>query len=163
MKLSQPSLSKRCSLQELKSAYPFETRDKDIVLANGVFDLFHVGHLRYLEAAAQEASILVVAINSDASTRGYKGPGRPIVPEDERAEIICSLTCVDHVLVFDSPTVVPILEALRPNVHAKGTDYSPETVPEAPIVSHYGGRVAICGDPKNHSSTEIIKKTNQNP
>jgi rfaE bifunctional protein nucleotidyltransferase chain/domain len=129
-----------------------------LVLANGVFDLFHVGHLRYLVAAAQEGDELLVAINSDASTRAYKGPTRPIVPEAERAEIVAALSCVDWVLIFDEPNVVPILEALKPEVHAKGTDYTTETVPERHVVEGYGGRVAICGDPKDHSTTELLGK-----
>lgn len=128
-----------------------------VVLANGVFDVLHVGHLRYLEAAAALCDVLVVAVNSDASTRAYKGPGRPVVPEDERAELIAGLACVDHVLVFDEPNVEAVLDALRPDVHAKGTDYTADTVPERAVVQAYGGRVAICGDPKDHSSTELIE------
>lgn len=156
MKLAYPSLSKRSSLAALVKLHPPGLRSLSVVLANGVFDLFHVGHLRYLEGAAREGDILVVAVNSDASTRAYKGPDRPVVPEDERAEIVCGLSCVDHVLVFDEPDVVSILSALRPDVHAKGTDYTPDTVPEAPVVLGYGGRIAICGDEKGHSSTALI-------
>jgi len=132
--------------------------DTTVVLTNGVFDLFHVGHLRYLEAAASEGDVLVVAINSDASTRAYKGPGRPVIPEAERAEIVAGLSCVDHVLVFDEPNVEGILGSLKPDVHAKGTDYTSETVPERAVIEAYGGRVAICGDPKDHSSTEIMQR-----
>lgn len=150
--------SRRATVSELVDLLPPGDRSRSVVLANGVFDLFHVGHLRYLAAAAEEADILVVAVNSDASTRAYKGPDRPIIPEDERAEIVGALACVDHVLVFDSDTVVPILEALRPEVHAKGTDYTTETVPERHVVRAYGGRTAICGDPKDHSSTELIAR-----
>lgn len=145
---------KRTTLDALVEARPPGT----VVLANGVFDLFHVGHVRYLEAAAREGDVLVVAVNSDASTRAYKGPDRPRVPEDERAEIVASLACVDHVVVFDDPDVVAILQSLRPDVHAKGTDYTTETVPERHIVASYGGRVAICGDPKDHSTTEMITR-----
>lgn len=129
-----------------------------VAMANGVFDLFHVGHLRYLEAAAAEADVLVVAVNSDASTRAYKGPDRPVIPEAERAEIVAGLACVDHVFVFDDPNVRGVLDALRPNVHAKGTDYTEASVPERDVVQAYGGRVAICGDPKDHSSTDVIAK-----
>jgi rfaE bifunctional protein nucleotidyltransferase chain/domain len=129
-----------------------------IALANGVFDLFHVGHLRYLEAAAELADVLVVAVNSDASTRAYKGPGRPVIPEAERAEIVAGLGCVDHVLIFDEPNVERVLSLLRPDIHAKGTDYTEATVPERAIVEGYGGRVAICGDPKDHSSSALIDK-----
>lgn len=147
----KPPPSKRTTLAALVEDRPNGT----IVLANGVFDLFHVGHLRYLEGAATEGDVLVVAINSDQSTRAYKGPTRPYVPEDERAEIVGALACVDHVIVFDEPNVVNILETLKPNVHAKGTDYTTETVPERHVVQSYGGRVAITGDPKDHSTTDI--------
>ncbi len=129
---------------------------KTLALANGVFDLLHVGHLRYLQAAKTIADILVVAINSDASTRAYKGEGRPIVPEAERAELVAALACVDYVLLFDEPNVRRILRALRPDFHVKGTDYCQESIPEREEVLAYGGQVAIAGDPKNHSSTAII-------
>ncbi|MEQ9500043.1 MAG: adenylyltransferase/cytidyltransferase family protein [Deltaproteobacteria bacterium] len=152
MKIS--TATKHTTLDALVAERPAGT----VVMANGVFDLFHVGHLRYLEAAAAEAEVLVVAINSDASTRAYKGPNRPIVPEGERAEIVAGLACVDHVLVFDEPDVVRVLERLRPDVHAKGTDYTAETVPERHVVEGYGGRVAICGDPKDHSTTDMISR-----
>jgi D-glycero-beta-D-manno-heptose 1-phosphate adenylyltransferase len=131
---------------------------RTIALANGVFDLFHVGHLRYLQGARAEADLLVVAVNSDASTRANKGPNRPIVPEAERAEIVAALACVDHVLLFDSKDVVPVIRALRPDVQVKGTDYTPDTIPEAAEVRAYGGRVAVAGDPKGHSTTELIAK-----
>jgi D-glycero-beta-D-manno-heptose 1-phosphate adenylyltransferase len=129
---------------------------RTIALANGIFDLFHVGHLRYLQGARAEADALLVAVNSDASTRAYKGPGRPIIPEDERAEIIAGLACVDWVVVFPSRDVVPVIRALRPDVHVKGTDYTPETIPEAAEVKAYGGRVAVAGDPKDHSTTALL-------
>jgi rfaE bifunctional protein nucleotidyltransferase chain/domain len=145
---------KLTALETLAAARP----SGSLVLANGVFDLFHVGHLRYLEGAAREGDVLVVAVNSDASTRAYKGPGRPLIPERERAEIVAGLECVDHVLLFDDPNVVRILRALRPDVHAKGTDYTVETVPERDEVVAYGGRVAICGDPKDHSSTALLDR-----
>jgi rfaE bifunctional protein nucleotidyltransferase chain/domain len=131
---------------------------RTIALANGVFDLFHVGHLRYLRGARSEADLLVVAVNSDASTRLNKGPGRPIVPEAERAEIVEALTCVDYVVLFDSKDVVPVIRALRPDVHVKGTDYTPETIPEGTEVRAYGGRVAVAGDPKDHSTSDLIEK-----
>jgi rfaE bifunctional protein nucleotidyltransferase chain/domain len=131
---------------------------RTIALANGVFDLFHVGHLRYLEGARGLADSLVVAVNSDASTRRLgKGPGRPIVPEGERAEIVAALSCVDHVVVFDAQDVVPVIRALRPDVQVKGTDYTPETIPEAAEVLSYGGRVAVAGDPKDHSTTALLE------
>lgn len=131
---------------------------RTVALANGVFDLFHVGHLRYLEGAKSEADLLVVAVNSDLSTRLNKGPGRPVVPEAERAEIVAGLACVDHVVLFDSKDVVPVIRALRPDVHVKGTDYTPDTIPEAAEVRAYGGRVAVAGDPKEHSTSDLIDR-----
>jgi rfaE bifunctional protein nucleotidyltransferase chain/domain len=131
---------------------------KTVALANGVFDLLHVGHVRYLQAARELADVLVVAVNSDASTRAYKGPGRPVVPERERAEMVAALACVDQVVIFDAPDVRGVLRALKPDVHVKGTDYSEATVPEREEVLAYGGRVAIAGDPKDHSSTEMLQR-----
>ncbi len=129
-----------------------------VALANGVFDLFHVGHLRYLEGAKRLADVLVVAVNGDASARRLgKGPGRPVVPEAERAEIVAALACVDHVVVFDEPDVVAVIQALRPDVQVKGTDYTPETIPEAAEMRRHGGRVAVAGDPKDHSTTELLR------
>ena len=117
-----------------------------------------MGHLRYLEGAKALADRLVVAVNSDASTRALgKGPGRPVVPEAERAEIVAALACVDHVVLFDAPDVVPVIRALRPDVQVKGTDYTPETIPEADEVRSYGGRVAVAGDPKDHSTTAMVE------
>jgi len=127
-----------------------------VVLANGAFDLLHVGHVRYLAAAAALGDRLVVAVNSDASVRLYKGPRRPVVPEDERLEILSHLRMIDRLVLFDTPTVAPVLERLRPAVHAKGTDYTEETVPERDVVAAYGGRTAICGDPKEHATTDVI-------
>jgi rfaE bifunctional protein nucleotidyltransferase chain/domain len=131
---------------------------KTIAMANGIFDLFHVGHLRYLEGAKAEADLLVVAVNSDLSTRLNKGPGRPVIPEAERAEIVAGLRCVDHVVLFDTKDVVSVIRLLKPDVQVKGTDYTPETIPEAAEVQAYGGRVAVAGDPKNHSTTELLGK-----
>jgi rfaE bifunctional protein nucleotidyltransferase chain/domain len=132
---------------------------RTIALANGLFDLFHVGHLRYLEGAKALADVLVVAVNGDASARLQgKGPGRPVVPAAERAEIVAALLCVDHVVLFDSKDVVPVIRALRPDVQVKGTDYTPDTIPEAAEVRAYGGRVAIAGDPKDHSTTALVGK-----
>lgn len=130
-----------------------------LALANGLFDLFHVGHLRYLQGARALADRLVVAVNSDASARLQgKGSGRPVIPGAERAEIVAGLACVDHVVLFDSRDVVPVIRALRPDVQVKGTDYTPETIPEAAEVRSYGGRVAVAGDPKNHSTTELVRR-----
>lgn len=128
-----------------------------IALANGCFDLLHVGHVRYLRAAAAEADRLVVAINDDASVTALKGAGRPILPEEERAEIVAALQGVDYVVVFSTPTVAELLDLIRPEVHCKGTDYTVETVPEREVVRAYGGRTAIVGDPKSHSSRDLIR------
>lgn len=132
------------------------SRGSSIVLANGCFDLFHVGHLRYLQGAAELGDLLVVAINSDLRAREMKGPDRPVIGENERAEIVAAVRGVDLVTIFDEPTVEEIIRAIRPNVHAKGTDYSEDSVPERKIVIECGGRVAIVGDPKDHSSSSIM-------
>src|SRR5918911_86552 len=129
-----------------------------IVFANGCFDLLHVGHVRYLEGARALGDLLVVGINSDEQVRAQKGQGRPVMPERERAEIVASLRAVDYVTIFPEPTVEALLRALKPDIHAKGTDYTEETVPERDVVRSYGGRVMIVGDPKEHSSTEMAKK-----
>ncbi|MGH9872558.1 MAG: D-glycero-beta-D-manno-heptose 1-phosphate adenylyltransferase [Pyrinomonadaceae bacterium] len=131
-----------------------------IVLANGCFDILHAGHVRYLEGARALGDVLVVAINSDAQVARLKGEGRPILPERDRAELVASLQAVDLVTIFTEPTVTELLLALKPDVHAKGTDYTEETVPERDVVRSYGGRVAIVGDPKDHSTSEILKKVN---
>jgi rfaE bifunctional protein nucleotidyltransferase chain/domain len=128
-----------------------------IVLANGCFDLIHAGHVRYLEGAKQLGDVLIVGINSDYEVSRLKGNGRPFMPEDERAEIISALRCVDLVTVFPEATVTELLLAIKPDFHAKGTDYTEETVPERETVLSYGGRVAIVGDPKDHSSTAMIE------
>jgi rfaE bifunctional protein nucleotidyltransferase chain/domain len=128
-----------------------------IVLANGCFDLFHVGHVRYLIGAKELGDVLIVGINSDEQVRRLKGEGRPLIPEHERAEIVASLRCVDYVTIFNEPTVEELIRVIRPNFHAKGTDYSVETVPEREIIKECGGKVAIVGDPKNHSSSDLIK------
>jgi rfaE bifunctional protein nucleotidyltransferase chain/domain len=129
-----------------------------LVLANGAFDLLHVGHVRYLQAARAEGDFLVVAVNADASVRRAKGPARPVVPAAERAELVAALAGVDWVVIFASDTVVPIVERLRPDVHAKGTDYTADSVPEAALVRALGGRVAIVGDPKDHSTTDMARR-----
>lgn len=132
-----------------------------IVLANGCFDLFHVGHIRYLAGAKNLGDCLIVALNSDEQVRKLKGENRPFMPENERAEIVSALKFVDYVTIFDEPTVAELIRAIRPDFHAKGTDYTSDSVPEREIVRECGGRVAIVGDAKNHSSTEIIEKTNR--
>lgn len=131
---------------------------RTIAFANGCFDLLHVGHVRYLEAAAQEADLLVVAVNDDGSVRQLKGEGRPLLSAADRAEIVAALRCVDHVVIFGERTVEPLLELLRPEVHCKGTDYTEATVPEREIVAAYGGRVAIVGDPKDHSTRDLLAR-----
>jgi D-glycero-beta-D-manno-heptose 1-phosphate adenylyltransferase len=131
---------------------------RTIALANGVFDLLHVGHVRYLEGARREADCLIVAVNDDASVRDLKGPGRPIMPASDRAELIAALRAVDYVVVFAGRTVTEVLLRFKPDVHCKGTDYTVESVPERPIVQAYGGRTAIVGDPKDHSTRDLITK-----
>jgi rfaE bifunctional protein nucleotidyltransferase chain/domain len=133
-------------------------RGLTIAFANGGFDLLHVGHVRYLQGARREGDRLVVAINSDASVRGLKGPSRPILNQDDRAELVAALRAVDYVVIFDEPTVTPLLELLKPDVHCKGTDYTIDTVPERDTVKAYGGRIAIVGDPKDHSTTDLLAK-----
>lgn len=129
-----------------------------IVLANGCFDVLHAGHVRYLQGARALGDILLVGINSDNQVTRLKGEGRPILPELERAEIVASLTAVDLVTIFDEPTVTELLLAIRPDIHAKGTDYTEETVPERDVVRSFGGRVRIVGDPKDHSTSELIRR-----
>jgi rfaE bifunctional protein nucleotidyltransferase chain/domain len=131
---------------------------RSIVLANGCFDVLHAGHIRYLEGAHALGDFLVVGINSDNQVARLKGQGRPILPEGDRAEIVASLRAVDLVTIFDEPTVTELLLAIKPDIHAKGTDYSEDTVPEREVVRSYGGRVRIVGDPKNHSTSELIRR-----
>ena len=145
---------KRRSLEEL----PALVAGKKVVLANGCFDILHVGHVRYLEDARKLGDALVVAINSDRSVRDLKGPGRPILKEDERVALVSALRCVDHVVVFDERDVSRVLDVLRPSIHAKGTDYTETTVPERDQVLAYGGQVRITGDPKDHSTRDVIRR-----
>jgi rfaE bifunctional protein nucleotidyltransferase chain/domain len=126
--------------------------------ANGCFDLLHVGHIRYLEAAKAEADRLIVAINTDSSVAVLKGPGRPVLPARERAELVAALRAVDYVVIFADATVDRLLQTLRPAVHCKGTDYTPGTVPERDVVRAYGGRTAIVGDPKDHSTRDLLTR-----
>lgn len=133
-------------------------RNRRIVLANGCFDLLHVGHVRYLEGAKREGDVLVVAVNSDASVQKIKGPGRPILLEDARAQLIAALGVVSYVTVFDEPDVTALLAALRPDVHAKGTDYTVETVPERDTALRLGVRIAIVGDAKEHSTRDLLAR-----
>jgi D-glycero-beta-D-manno-heptose 1-phosphate adenylyltransferase len=129
-----------------------------IIFANGCFDVLHVGHVRYLAGARELGDVLVVGVNSDDQVARLKGPGRPVLPAQERAEIVAALEFVSYVTVFDEPTVEELLLALKPDVHAKGTDYTEDSVPERNVVRSYGGRVAIVGDPKDHSTSEILAR-----
>ena len=128
-----------------------------VVFANGCFDTLHVGHVRYLEGARKEGDLLVVGVNADASVKNLKGPGRPILDEDARAKLVAALRSVDYVVLFDEPNVEALLETLRPDVHAKGTDYTAENVPERATADRLGIRVAIVGDPKDHSTRELLE------
>lgn len=136
-------------------------RGAKIVLANGCFDLFHVGHIRYLAGAKELGDFLIVGINSDEQVKKLKGENRPFMPETERAEIVSALRFVDFVTIFDEPTVEQLIRAIRPDFHAKGTDYTADSVPEREIVRECGGQTAIVGDPKDHSSTELIQKVSR--
>lgn len=133
-------------------------RGRSVALANGCFDVLHVGHVRLLADARREADLLVVALNDDASVSANKGAGRPYVPLAERLEVVAALADVDYVTSFPEPTAAALLDALRPDVHVKGSDWTEETVPERDVVLRYGGRVAICGDPKRHASSELIRR-----
>lgn len=145
---------KRRALEEL----PGLVAGKKTVLANGCFDILHVGHVRYLEEARKLGDVLVVAVNSDRSVSVLKGAGRPILDERERVALVSALRCVDHVVVFDETDVSRVIDALRPAIHAKGTDYTEATVPEREQVLAYGGQVRIVGDPKDHSTRDVIRR-----
>ena len=129
-----------------------------IVLTNGAFDLLHVGHVRYLQGASEHGQRIVTAVNSDSSVKELKGPQRPMIPEAERAEMVAALAVVDWVVIFSELTVERIIGIVKPDVHAKGTDYSAETIPERALVESHGGRIEIVGDPKDHSTTELVAK-----
>jgi rfaE bifunctional protein nucleotidyltransferase chain/domain len=144
--------------QLLEAASRQRAAGKTLVFANGAFDLLHVGHVRYLEAARREGDWLAVAVNSDRSVARAKGPERPILPEAERAEIVAALACVDAVTIFDEDTPASLIAAIRPDVHAKGTDYTAEEVPERSVVASYGGRTAIVGDSKSHATTDLVDR-----
>ncbi len=131
---------------------------KKLVFANGCFDILHVGHIRYMQDAASYGEFMVVAINSDVSVKALKGDARPYYPENERAEIISSIECVDYVIIFDDLNVSNLLTRIKPDFHAKGTDYTVDTVPEKEIMEKINGKVIICGDEKNHDSSKIIKR-----
>jgi D-glycero-beta-D-manno-heptose 1-phosphate adenylyltransferase len=134
-----------------------------VAVANGAFDLLHVGHTRYLQAAKEltRGGLLIVGVNTDRSVRASKSPKRPILPEGERAELIAALGCVDLVVLFDEPDAVALLSALRPDLHVKGTDYTEQSVPERDLVARLGGRTVIAGDPKDHSTTDLIARVRE--
>jgi len=134
-----------------------------IVFANGCFDTLHVGHIRYLEGARREGDVLVVGVNADSSVCSLKGPGRPILDENARTQLVAALRCVDYVVLFAEPNVETLLEELRPDVHAKGTDYTVDTVPERAVATRLGIRVAIVGDPKDHSTRELLESIRKAP
>jgi rfaE bifunctional protein nucleotidyltransferase chain/domain len=136
---------------------------RTIAFANGAFDLLHVGHVRYLEAARREGDWLAVGVNSDRSVARAKGADRPILPEAERAEIVAALSCVDAVTVFDEDSPAALIAAIRPDVHAKGTDYEADAVPERAVVAAYGGRTVIVGDPKDHATTDLLERIRRGP
>jgi len=151
--------SKLASLDELKeSVARHRAQGRRLALANGVFDLLHVGHVRYLAGARAEADVLVVGVNDDASVRRLKGAGRPLMPDADRAVLVAALRSVDHVVVFQEDDVARLLLELRPDVHCKGTDYTVDSVPEREVVRSYGGRVAIVGDAKRHDTSELIAR-----
>ena len=151
--------SKLGTLEQVRERVSAARREgRKIALANGCFDVLHVGHVRYLEGARAEANVLVVGVNGDASTRRLKGEGRPVMPAEDRALVVAALRAVDHVVVFEEDDVGRLLVALRPDVHCKGTDYTPETVPEREVVHSYGGRVAIVGDPKRHDTSALVAR-----
>lgn len=140
-----------------------KARGQRIVLANGCFDTLHVGHVRYLEGARREGDVLVVGVNMDRGVCALKGPGRPILDEQARAQLVAALRAVDYVVLFDEPNVETLLETLRPDVHAKGTDYTTETVPERATAARLGIRLAIVGDPKDHSTHELLESIRKAP
>ena len=155
----RPAAGKILSRVELAARLATHRQKKEkVVLANGCFDLLHVGHLRYLEGAKGEGDVLVVAVNSDSGVRQLKGPGRPILSEQERAELVAGFEAVDYVVIFSEANVEGLLAALRPDVHAKGTDYTMATVPERSVAERLGVRVAIVGDRKDHSTRDLLEK-----
>ena len=155
-KHGDPSVKVRSLEQITEYCRQWREEGRSIALVNGAFDLLHVGHLRYLHDASKHADILIAAVNTDESVRRSKGPSRPIIPQAERVEILSHLAMIDAIVLFDSLTVAPVLEQLTPDIHAKGTDYTISTVPEREVVEAYGGRTVICGDPKDHATTDVV-------
>jgi D-glycero-beta-D-manno-heptose 1-phosphate adenylyltransferase len=161
MRSAQEKIVARQDLRRI--ADELRASSKKIVFANGCFDILHVGHIRYLEGARAEGDALIVGVNGDASVRGLKGSGRPILDEGARALLVSALRAVDYVVIFDEPNVEALLAELRPEVHAKGTDYTVETVPERAVADRLGIRVAIVGDAKNHSTRELLQAVRKAP
>ncbi len=161
MRFADEKMVARRRLQEV--AKELRADAKKLVFANGCFDILHVGHVRYLEGARAEGDVLIVGVNADSGVCALKGPGRPILDEQARALLVASLRAVDYVVIFREPNVESLLEELRPNVHAKGTDYTAESVPERAVADRLGIRVAIVGDAKNHSTRELLQSVRQAP
>jgi rfaE bifunctional protein nucleotidyltransferase chain/domain len=160
----RPSASKIVSFEKLQPLVrELQQRRQTVVFANGCFDILHVGHVRYLESARSLGDVLIVAINSDSSTRALKGPGRPVLDENARARLVAALRAVDYVILFSEPSVSNLLESLRPDIHAKGTDYTVDTVPEREIANRLGIRIAIAGDPKDHSTRALLQSLRKAP
>ncbi len=162
--MMREAVSKIIALDPLREKLREHKRQgRRIVFANGCFDTLHVGHIRYLQGARREGDVLVVGVNADSSVCNLKGPGRPILDENARAHLVAALRCVDYVVLFAEPNVEALLEKLRPDVHAKGTDYTTETVPERAVATRLGIRVAIVGDPKDHSTREFLESVRKAP
>ena len=161
MRPAQSKIVSRSRLQDILSAA--KLRGQSVVFANGCFDTLHVGHVRYLAGAKEQGDILVVGVNADSSVTPLKGPGRPILDENARALLVAALRVVDYVVIFPEPNVEKLLEELRPNVHAKGTDYTADTVPERAVAARLGIRVAIVGDPKDHSTRAFLAAVRKAP
>jgi rfaE bifunctional protein nucleotidyltransferase chain/domain len=161
MRSAESKIVTRERLKDLLAQH--RRQGKKIVLANGCFDMLHVGHIRYLQGARRQGDILVVAVNADSSVCALKGPGRPILPESARAALVGALRSVDYVLLFSEPNVEALLQELRPDVHAKGTDYTADSVPERATSARLGIRVAIVGDPKDHSTREFLDSVRKAP
>ncbi len=161
MRSAESKIVSRDQLRERLAGH--KRRGQRVVLANGCFDTLHVGHVRYLDGAKKEGDVLVVGVNADSGARELKGPGRPILDERARAQLVAALRAVDYVVIFDEANVEALLEFLRPDVHAKGTDYSADTVPERATAARLGIRVAIVGDPKEHSTREFLEYVRKAP
>jgi rfaE bifunctional protein nucleotidyltransferase chain/domain len=161
MRAAHEKIVARSQLRQLGEQ--LRSASRRIVFANGCFDILHVGHIRYLEGARAEGDTLVVGVNADSSVCGLKGPGRPILDEQARATLVAALRAVDYVVIFAEPNVEALLEELRPDVHAKGTDYTAESVPERAVADRLGTRVAIVGDPKDHSTRDLLQTVRKAP